>query len=326
MKMVSHFRKLLDATAAFRPKYRRSFHLFLVALLNLAMAIPVTASTVAPAPPATVFNVPVIFSLDLRIPGTLCAGSSYFVTVLVHAVYQIPMGGTTVVASDVVVPGIVVNASSDSPGVATISPQRSVSSIASVGNLIGAVSFTLHAIKAGDASVTFHGDIPAQITQGSPGPMDNAWALRVDNCAYRVSENGSWSKAFPNLRTTLTDSLSGQITRDATSGMLRGTANVTWSLRSFSQMCSHSHSLTLDQADMYGTPDAERLGVGIYANAVGFSTVNCGSSNSGQFNAPVIFGVGASTGFTAGKPSTVQVGDFGLAGRWTMSVTPIKAH
>ena len=96
--------------------------------------------------------------------------------------------------------------------------------------------------------------------------MDNAWALRVDNCKYRVSENGSWSVAFPNLRTTLTDSLRGQITKEATGGMLRGTANVTWSLRSFSQMCSHSHSLTLDQADLYGTPDEERLGVGIYSN------------------------------------------------------------
>ena len=170
MKLFSHFRKVLDASAAGRHKHRRILRLLLVLLPNLAIAIPVTASTVAPAPPATIFNVPVIFNLDLRVPGTLCAGSAYFVTVLVHADYQIPVGGTTVQASDAVVPGIVINASSDSPGVATISPQRMVSSISSVGNVIGAVTFALHAIKAGDDErhVSWRHPIPVNPRQPRP--------------------------------------------------------------------------------------------------------------------------------------------------------------
>jgi len=323
MRLFSHFRKHLVGGGAGRHTVRRMLRLIPVLLLNLAIAIPVTASTVAPAPPATIFIVPTTFDMSLKVPGRVCAGSNYPATVLVRIDLQIPAAGTTVQASDAIVPGIVINASSNSPGVATISPPRMESSVLGVGSILGAVTFTLNAIRAGDASVNFHADIPAQITQGDPGPIDNAWALRVDNCTYRVSENGSWSKTFPNLRTTLTDSLRGQITKEATGGLLRGTGDVTWSLRSFSVMCSHSHSLTLDHADMVGQPHDENLTVSIAFGPVGFSTVNCGSSNNGSFEPPAIRRDGASSGFTAGAPSTVQVGDFQLAGHWTMSVTPV---
>jgi hypothetical protein len=326
MKLFSKFRKLLGASAAFRQKYRRSLHLFLVSLLNVAIAIPVTASTVAPAPPATIFILPATFHMNLSVWNMLCAGYNYDVKVSVRTDYQRPVGGITIQFSDVIVPGIVINSSSSSPSVATLSPTRLVSGVLGGGNGLGEVTFTLHALKAGSTTIQFYGTVPGQLTQGDPLGVGAAQAVQVQYCAYRISENGSWSIAYPNLRTTLTDSLRGQIITGETSGLLTGTGDVTWSLRSFSVMCSHSHSLTLDHAQLQGQANEDQLLVRIEFGPVGFSTVNCGSSNEGEFQPPVIYRGGPSTGFTGGNSVPVQVGNFMMTGHYTMSVTPVILH
>jgi len=240
--------------------------------------------------------------------------------------YQAPAGGTVVQFTNVIVPGIVINASSNDPGVATVSPARRVSGVLGGGNRLGEVTFSVHAAKAGSTTILLRGVVPAQLTQTDPLSLAIFQPIQVQYCAYRISENGSWSVAFPNLRTSLTDNLRGQIKTTGSGDQLAGTGDVTWSLRSFSVMCSHSHSLTLDHASMTGQPSDDNIAVRLEYGPVGFSTVNCGSSNEGEFQPPVMYGAGASTGFTAGGSFPFRVGNFNLSGRWTMSVTPVLVH
>jgi hypothetical protein len=326
MRLFSRFRNPLDAGQAGRQKLRRRLHQFLVLWFSLVIAIPITASVAVAAPPAIVFIVPTTFHMNASVWSPMCAGYTYNLKVSVRTDYQGTMGGTAVQVSDAFVPGIVINASSNNPGVATVSPARSVSGVLGGGNGLGEVTFSVHAAKAGSTTILLRGVVPAQLTQSSPLSLAIFQPIEVNYCAYRISENGSWSISFPNLRTGLTDTLRGKILTTGSGDQLGGTGDVTWSLRSFSVMCSHSHSLTLDHANMTGQPSGDNLAVRLEFGPVGFSTVNCGSSNEGQFQPPVMYGAGDSSGFTAGGSFPFKVGNFNMGGRWTMSVTPLILH
>ena len=326
MKLLGTFHKLLNTSAARRHRVRRALRLVPVLLLSLAIAIPTTASVAVAAPPAIVFIVPATFHMNASVWSPMCAGYTYDLKVSVRTDYHGTMNGTAFQANDAVVPGITMNASSNDPGVATVSPARLVSGVLGGGNDLGEVTFRVHAAKAGSTTILVRGMVPAQLTQSDPLSLASFQPIEVKNCAYRISENGSWSIAFPNLRTSLTDNLRGQIKTTGSGDQLAGTGDVTWSLRSFSVMCSHSHSLTLDHASMTGQPSDDNIAVRLEYGPVGFSTVNCGSSNEGEFQPPVMYGAGASTGFTAGGSFPFRVGNFNLSGRWTMSVTPVLVH
>jgi hypothetical protein len=328
--------KLFYKIAGARRLFRRVFYLFLVLLLNFVMGVPGSAVTVEAAPQATIFNLPASFQMSATIPDTICAGNNYPVKIAVRVDFQRSMGGINIQFSDLVVPGITIDTSSGNTSVATISPGRSVSGVlqndllpaASFGSSsagLGEVTFTLHAIKAGSATLYYNATVPAQLTQAGALPLRYAYGIQVENCAYRVSLNGRWSVSYPNLTTSLTETAKGQISKDA-SGQLTGMGDVTWSLRSFSVMCKHSHSLTLDHAQLSGEPNGDYVRVTFEYNPVGFSTVNCGSSNEGSFQPPTMIGNGPSSGYTIGDSFPFQVGNEVMSGRWNMSVTPVKGH
>jgi hypothetical protein len=328
--------KLFYKISGARRSFRRVFQLFLVLLLNFTIAVPGSAVTVEAAPLATIFNIPASFQMSITLPDTICAGYDYPVKVAVRVDFQRSMGGINIHFSDLVVPGITIDTSSGNTSVATISPGRSVSGVlqndllptASFGSSsagMGEVTFMLHAIKAGSSTLYFNATVPAQLTQSDALPLHYAYGITVENCAYRVSLNGRWSVTYPNLTTTLTDTTKGQIVKDA-SGQLTGTGDATWSLRSFSVMCPHSHSLTLDHAQLSGQTSGDYVAVTVQYGPVGFSTVNCGSSNEGSFQPHTMVGNGPSSGYTIGGSFPFQVGNEVMSGRWIMSVTPVKGH
>ncbi len=340
MILIKHLRSRLEAASGGRKGLRwvtRFARWLLVMLLVLGMAAPEKAAAVEAAPPGTIFIVPATFHMSLRVEETLCAGYNYPVQVAIRADFQRTLGGITVQFSDLAIPGITIESRSADTSVGTLTPDRSVSgalqndllptpSFGSSSAGLGVVTFTFHALKAGVTTLQFQGSVPGSFTMGDPATVGVGQGVRVDNCTYKVSSNGRWTVSYPNLTTTLTQITKGKIVKDNSSGMWNGIGNVTWSLRSFSVMCPHSHSLTLDQVNMEGQGSLDSIAVTLRFGSVGFSTVNCGSSNQGSFQPPIIVGGGPASGFSVSGGFPFQVGNEVMNGTWTINVTPVKGR
>jgi hypothetical protein len=192
------------------------------------------------------------------------------------------------------------------------------------------VVFTVHANKPGTARVLVEATIPAQLTGYGPAPLELTMPMTASLCKYNVDITGSWSKSYPNLVTTLDETTHGTIqTTDLDNQELAGTANVTWSLRSFSVMCSHSHSITLSQAHLNGTSsvDADYLSVKVSYDPFQLSTVNCGSATKGQVQVPPLsLDRFPYRGQHTTLLSVFQVGNEQLTGVKHVSIVPIAVN
>ena len=88
-------------------------------------------------------------------------------------------------------------------------------------------------------------------------------------------------------------------------------------------MCSHSHSITLGQAQLSGNQSDFDVNVTINYDAFELVTVNCASGTQGQIQVPPLKVTLPTTGGATGKVVPFPVGNEQLAGTATIIIVPI---
>jgi len=314
----------------------------LALLAGSANAAPVAAVPMAGAPMAGVAaalqagtQVVERFHFSVATPGRLCVGQNYPMPVTMLVDFQMMANGQPVEYQDRVVPGITIQASSDDNAVAGITPAQLTSGILQVDLLAsppfgtangqGQVVFSLHAKKEGVANLHFQAHAPAALAGGGPQPAPIEIPVKVENCKYKVTVTGSWKVNYKgqNLATILKETLHGEMTRDE-AGVLSGTANVSWDLRSFSAMCSHAHMVTPSTASLKGEQTGATLHFHLTYDAFEEKTVNCGSANHGKIQvSPIEFIDFPASGASASTSLPFPVGNEVLNGAGTVSIVPV---
>jgi len=311
----------------------------LVLGLTAAAARPEPAAHPQPVPPATVFIVTTFsFAFEGGTEAYQCVGFNDSIEVTVTAdISGLPNQGDQY--HNLVVPGITIESSVDNAGVLSVTPARlsaghlpvdltdSPGFFSGNANGLGAVTFHLHAKKAGTATVHLKATIPSQLTGAAPQVIAIDQSYEVDNCKYRFAVRGYWSQQYPNLVSRLTETLLGQLDADdAEHKHLSGTGDVTWSLRSYSALCGHSHSITLGQAHITAVQGEDAIGTTVNYDPFELSTVNCGSATHGPIQPPSFITSLPVTGGTFGVYEPFKVGNEGLQGSRYTNIIPLPIH
>ncbi len=299
-------------------------------VLTAGGASPRPAAQVVPAPPAADF-VDKHFHFNLVNPGLLCVGRDTPLRATMLVDFQ--MAGGNQKFEDRVVPGISVQSSMDDTSVVSITPAKLTAGYVQTDLLIsppfgqanglGEVDFTLHPKKAGFANVTLKATIPAALTGSAPQIIQVGQALQVENCAYEVSVDGLWTAHYPNLTTVLIENLFGKLAK-ADNGQLSGTADIFWTVASYSALCPHKHVTSPGQATLSAQQNGDTLDLTIAYEEFELDTVNCASSSKGKIPVQTISLRGVPTnGLSTGTTLSFPVGNEVLYGSGTITVKPV---
>jgi len=318
---------------------RRCAVLIVGLLLVLAAGRPdaVALPPAAPVPQGTNF-INKIFHFNVVDPGRLCVGQK--VTLRVTIVVDIDSPASTPIfkAETRVVPGITIQAKMDNPAVATVSPPSALSGGLQTdlilspplgkANGLGEVDFSVSGKQAGLTTLNLSAAVPAVLTGGASQVVAIPLVVPVQNCKYKVTVKGNWDATYLNLKTFLTESLTGVFTRDDANN-LSGTATVSWNLRSFSVLCSHQHTATATSpVEITGNQDDETVNVTLNYAAFALVSKNCANGSTGKIGVQIIKISGLSTyGQTIDpKISTFQVGNETLKGSASLTIVPIPVQ
>lgn len=311
-------------------KYRPiSVLIRILAALGLAFVV-VGANQMPLADSASDNSIGVSFELQVNPahPASICLNHSqkFYIFLARHlslpqyGIPDLPLG-----ISGVVVRGLVANTNigillpSDTSGSNDLSDLR-----------IGIADFAFIARKVGTTILKFDAEVGSYWdgngeahSVSNPYPVHVEVPVKVISCKFKVIAASNWSTSYPGLTSNLVANLIGAMTADE-QGHFTGTANVTWSMASFSPMCSHRHTFSPGEAHLTGdlSDDGNKLSVFITQDPVTANAVNCASTNTAQVQAPSLETAAPASGGTLTYAQPIVVGAMEFNGHTVITAIP----
>ena len=311
-------------------KYRPlSVMIRILAALGLALIV-VGANQMPLADSASDNSTEVSFELQVNPahPAPICLHHSQKFYIFLTRHLSLPQYGIPDLPLEI--SGVVVRGSVSDTNIGILLPSDTSASYELNDLSVGAADFAFIAKKVGSTILKFDAEVGNYWdgngdahSVSNPYPVHVEVPVKVIACKFKVMAASNWSASYPGLTSNLVANLMGTMTADE-QGHFTGTANVTWSMASFSPMCSHQHTFSPGMAHLTGdlSDDGNKLSVLIIQDPVTANAVNCASTNTAQVQAPSLETAVPASGGTLTYAQPIVVGAMDFNGLTVIAAIP----